>query len=134
MTPFKVLLLSGPFPCTIKGAPLYVPTISSFVFRSTATKSKTLFFGLHSAIGSPTNPSQVTRSPTTEPAGGIMSSTFSGVLAQRTIASDWTPLSLHGLRLHSKTTICFRCKTIQSIIKIAPYFISVYLLLQSEYV
>lgn len=130
ITFFKLVLLSGPFPLISRGTPLYVPTQLSFVFRSAATISNTLFFGVHSVAGLPSKPAHVMTSPTCAPvdstidhkkntktflknrmsllpSGGHINSTFSGVLAHITIASERTPLNLQGFKLTKHMTIRF---------------------------
>ena len=55
----------------------------------------------------PSKPGTVTTSPGAAPLGGAKTSTFSGVDAHMTIASDMIPLILAGLRLQRITTIRF---------------------------
>ena len=128
--------LSGDFPGDIlkellkTGFNLTVVTLNvawhlSFVFNPGATCSNTetafLLVGLISSSGSPesnfyqigikedspSKPGTLTRSPGTAPAGGAKISTFSGVEAHMTIASETIPLIFAGLRLQRRTTIRF---------------------------
>jgi len=128
-TDFSEEVLTTPTDLTSNGTPLYVATSSSLVLRSGWTASNILFLVLSSGAGSPSNPATVTRSPTWAPSGGTKSSTFSGVLAHRTIASLMIPLSFDAFKLHTHTTIlsCI-CKTNQIFTILRKYNLKAYLI------